>query len=115
MPKNKSHKGLLKRVRITKSGKIKLHRAFGRHLRSHKSGGTIRAYRQPTYAAASEAKRLSQLLLQRVHGRTRDRQQDGAVETTAARTPLADPKPEPSDTAKPEIEVSEEPAHAAHP
>ena len=32
MPKQKPHKGLLKRVRITKSGKIKMHRAFGRHL-----------------------------------------------------------------------------------
>ncbi len=115
MPKNKSHKGLLKRVRITKSGKIKLQRAFGRHLRSHKSGGTIRTHRQPTYAAASEVKRLGRLLLQRVRGRTRNSEQDGTVETTAAQTPLADPKPEPADTAKPQIKVTEEPAHAAYP
>ncbi|MHC4142336.1 MAG: hypothetical protein ACYSUF_10835 [Planctomycetota bacterium] len=27
MPKNKSHKGLLKRVRVSKTGKVKLQRA----------------------------------------------------------------------------------------
>ena len=62
MPKQKPHKGLLKRVRITKSGKIKMHRAFGRHLRSHKSAQTIRSYRKATYAHASDMKRVSMLL-----------------------------------------------------
>ena len=46
MPKNKPNKGLLKRIRITKSGKIKFRRAFGRHLRSHKNGKTMRGYRK---------------------------------------------------------------------
>lgn len=62
MPKIKSHKGLLKRVRVTKNGKVKLHRAFGRHLRSHKSGSAIRNYRQATYASAADAPRLRTLL-----------------------------------------------------
>ena len=115
MPKNKSHKGLLKRVRITKSGKIKLHRAFGRHLRSHKSGRTIRKYRRATYAASSEAKRLGRVLLQRVRGRGHDRKQGSAVETTAAQTPPVEPKPEPADTDKPAVDATEEAAHAAHP
>ena len=115
MPKNKSHKGLLKRVRITKSGKIKLHRAFGRHLRSHKSGRTIRKYRRATYAASSEAKRLGRVLLTRVRGRDRDRKQGSAVETTAPQIPPAEPKPEPAAPAKPDVEVSEEAAHAACP
>ena len=85
MPKNKTHKGLLKRVRITKSGKIKLHRAFGRHLRSHKSGRAIRKYRRATYAASSEVKRVGRMLLTRVRGRDRGPKQQSAVKTTAAR------------------------------
>jgi large subunit ribosomal protein L35 len=62
MPKNKSHKGLLKRVRISKTGRIKLQRACGRHLRSHKSGQKIRDYRRPKYASVSDARRLRSLL-----------------------------------------------------
>ncbi len=60
--KHKPHKGLLKRVRITKSGKIKLQRAWGRHLRSHKSGQTIRANRVAKYAHAADASRLRKML-----------------------------------------------------
>ena len=60
--KNKPHKGLLKRVRVTKTGKIKMQRAFGRHLRSHKSGKATRGYRLPTYAHPADAKRLRGML-----------------------------------------------------
>ena len=60
--KHKPHKGLLKRVRVTKSGKIKLQRACGRHLRSHKSGQAIRGYRVPKYAHDSDARRLRKML-----------------------------------------------------
>ncbi len=73
MPKNKPHKGLLKRVRVTKSGKIKMHRAFGRHLRSHKSAQTIRGYRKPTFAHASDLKRVSRLLGLKTGGRNKPR------------------------------------------
>ena len=62
MPKQKPHKGLLKRVRITKSGKIKLQSACGRHLRSHKSAKATRQYRLPTYAHPADAKRLRGML-----------------------------------------------------
>ena len=62
MPKNKSHKGTLKRIRITGTGKIKMQRACGRHLRSHKSGSLIRKYRLPAYAQEADAQRLRQLL-----------------------------------------------------
>ena len=62
MPKNKPHKGLLKRVRVTKTGKIKLQRAYGRHLRSHKSGQRTRKYRQPKYAVGADMRRLRGLL-----------------------------------------------------
>jgi len=60
--RNKPNKGLLKRIRITKSGKIKFQRAYGRHLRSHKSGNTLRGYRKPAYVKACDLKRLERLL-----------------------------------------------------
>lgn len=66
MPKNKPNKGLLKRIRITKTGKIKLRRAFGRHLRSHKSGATLKSYRRPKYAHPSDVKRVQAMLHTRV-------------------------------------------------
>jgi large subunit ribosomal protein L35 len=37
MPKQKSHKGLSKRVKITATGKIKRHRTGGGHLMSGKN------------------------------------------------------------------------------
>ena len=37
MPKQKVHKGLAKRVKVTASGKIKRKRAFGGHLMSSKT------------------------------------------------------------------------------
>ncbi len=37
MPKQKTHKGLAKRVKVTASGKVKRGRAGAGHLMSHKS------------------------------------------------------------------------------
>ncbi|MHC5003155.1 MAG: large ribosomal subunit protein bL35 [Planctomycetota bacterium] len=62
MPKNKPNKGLMKRIRITKSGRIKMGRSGGRHLRSHKSGKLRRDYRKPKYAVPCEARRMSRML-----------------------------------------------------
>ena len=91
MPKNKSHKGLLKRVRITKSGKIKFQRACGRHLRSHKSGQAIRSYRVPTFAGAADAKRLRGLLHLKVSSGGNDRR--AAEDAAPAAKPAALAKP----------------------
>ncbi|MHC5022912.1 MAG: 50S ribosomal protein L35 [Planctomycetota bacterium] len=66
MPKNKTRKSLLKRIRITRSGKIKLRRAHGRHLRSHKSGKLLRKYRRPKYAHASDLGRVKAMLFTKV-------------------------------------------------
>jgi large subunit ribosomal protein L35 len=66
MPKNKPNKGLLKRIRITKSGRVKFGRAFGRHLRSHKSGRLMASYRSPAYAKGSDTGRISRLLHTRI-------------------------------------------------
>jgi len=62
MPKNKSHKGLLKRIRITKTGMVKTPRAGGRHLKSHKSPTRVREYRKPRYVSAAEAGRIGAML-----------------------------------------------------
>ncbi len=84
MPKNKTHNGLRKRVRVTKTGKVKLQRACGRHLRSHKSGGTVRKYRRPKYAGGPEAKRLSRML--RLKARGRRNLADGPVEAESQKS-----------------------------
>ena len=66
MPKNKPNKGLLKRIRLTKSGKVKFTRAFGRHKRSHKSGKLLRSYHRPAFAHASDRRRVSAMLNRRI-------------------------------------------------
>ncbi|MCL4209797.1 MAG: 50S ribosomal protein L35 [Phycisphaeraceae bacterium] len=68
MPKNKSHKGLLKRIRVSKSGLVKVGRAYARHLKSHKPAALVRQYRRGKYLTSSEAKRLSNMLHTRLRG-----------------------------------------------
>lgn len=70
MPKNKIHKGLLKRIRISKTGKARHRSAFHKHLSSHKSGKRLRQLRKDRYLANSDAKRLEKLLFRRLRGRT---------------------------------------------
>ncbi|HWB20237.1 MAG TPA: bL35 family ribosomal protein [Phycisphaerales bacterium] len=68
MGKFKPHKGLLKRVRITKSGKVKMSRASSRHLRSGKPSDTLRSYRRPRYSRSKGIlARVTQLVGHRVH------------------------------------------------
>lgn len=49
MGKFKPHKGMLKRCRITKSGKVKVRIANGSHLRSGKPADRLRHFRQGRY------------------------------------------------------------------
>lgn len=95
MPKNKTHKGLLKRIRITKSGKIKIGRAGGRHLKSHKSSKRIRSYRQPNYATAADIKRVRAMLNRKVRS---EEQVDAIEEKIDAGASPIDVGPTPSDT-----------------
>lgn len=67
--KSKSHKGILKRMKITKSGKIRHNRAFGKHLRSGKSAKRLRRLRKDKFLSNPEAKRLEKLLHRRLRGR----------------------------------------------
>ncbi|MEL6497868.1 MAG: 50S ribosomal protein L35 [Planctomycetota bacterium] len=70
MPKNKIHKGLLKRVRISKTGKVRHRSAYHKHLSSHKSGKRLRQLRKDPYASNPDAKRFEKLLYRRLRGRT---------------------------------------------
>ncbi len=62
MPKTKSHRALLKRVKVTARGKVKYRKANTGHLRSHKSGNKLRQLRQKTMAKPGEIKRLQRML-----------------------------------------------------
>jgi large subunit ribosomal protein L35 len=73
MPKNKPHKGLLKRVRITKTGKVRHATAGFKHLRSHKSSKRLRAMRKGSMMDASDVGRISKLLFRRLRGASQPR------------------------------------------
>ncbi|HYF15610.1 MAG TPA: bL35 family ribosomal protein [Phycisphaerales bacterium] len=73
MPKNKTHKGLQKRIRVSKTGLIR-HRTAGRkHLRSGKGGKKLRQYRREPFMSSADAKRLEKLLFRRIRGREQPR------------------------------------------
>jgi large subunit ribosomal protein L35 len=73
MPKMKTHKGLLKRIRMTRTGKARHKQAGCKHLRSTKTPKRLRRLRQETYMKASDAKRLSRLLGTKIRGREQPR------------------------------------------
>ncbi len=60
--KNKPNKGLVKRVKVTATGRIKMRRPGNRHLRSHKSGDLIRSYRRTTLASEPDMMKLRRVL-----------------------------------------------------
>ena len=62
MPKLKTHKGLYKRVKVTKKGKIKRMQAFHRHLMTGKGGARRRHGKRPVIMQGAEARRVSRLL-----------------------------------------------------
>jgi large subunit ribosomal protein L35 len=62
MPKAKTNKGAKKRVRVTKSGKVKYRHAFTGHLQSGKSGNRRRKLRRRATASDQDARRIKLLL-----------------------------------------------------
>jgi large subunit ribosomal protein L35 len=56
MPKQKSHKGLSKRVKVTATGKIKRKRSFGGHLMSGKNGKRRRHVSSSTIMGGASAR-----------------------------------------------------------
>ncbi len=57
MPKQKTHKGLKKRVKVTGRGKVRRHKAGKGHLLSSKTGKRRRHLRQPAGMIPAEEKR----------------------------------------------------------
>lgn len=62
MPKQKTRKGLAKRIRVTRTGKIIRGRAGGRHLLSNKSRKRKRKLRSKTRVAGADVGRLKRAL-----------------------------------------------------
>ncbi len=62
MPKNKTHSGTKKRVRITGSGKLMREQAFGRHLMEAKSSRRARRLSSDQVVAPADVKKLKRLL-----------------------------------------------------
>jgi large subunit ribosomal protein L35 len=69
MSKLKSHKGLLKRVKITASGKVAHKRSGKSHLNSEMRGKRSRQLRNVKLVHKTEAKRMEQMLHTRLRGR----------------------------------------------
>jgi large subunit ribosomal protein L35 len=55
MPKQKSHKGLSKRIKITATGKLKRHRTGSGHLMSSKNAKRRRRLSNPTIVTSKLA------------------------------------------------------------
>ncbi len=62
MPKQKTHKGMKKRFKLTASGKPKHRNAFRGHLLSHKNGKLKRHLRQDGYVEGKEAATIREAL-----------------------------------------------------
>jgi len=55
MPKQKTHKGIKKRFKVTASGKAKHRKAFRGHKLSHKGGKRVRQMRVDGVVSGAEA------------------------------------------------------------
>ncbi|MDN5963858.1 MAG: 50S ribosomal protein L35 [Actinomyces sp.] len=62
MPKNKTHSGTKKRVRVTGSGKLMREQAGARHLLEHKSSRKTRRLASDQVLAKADTKRARKLL-----------------------------------------------------
>ena len=62
MPKQKTRKGVVKRFKLTASGKVKRRKAFARHLMTDKTSKRKRQLRQGTTVAKVDAKRIRTML-----------------------------------------------------
>jgi len=62
MPKQKTHKGLTKRVKVTGRGKVKRHRAFRGHFLSSRSAKRRRRLRQTVLLMPADARRAKEAM-----------------------------------------------------
>ncbi len=73
MSTNKPHKGLQKRMRISKTGKVKHKPSGSKHLKSHKSAKRLRGLAKDKYLWSSQTKPLELLLFRRLRGKDQPR------------------------------------------
>lgn len=62
MPKQKSHKATLKRMKITAKGRVKFKAPNAGHLMSHKTGAKVRSLRRDRVAKKGDIRRLERIL-----------------------------------------------------
>jgi large subunit ribosomal protein L35 len=62
MPKIKTKRGAAKRLKVTKSGKVKFQRAGKRHLLEHRSSKSKRQARNGAYVNDSDMGQVKQML-----------------------------------------------------
>jgi large subunit ribosomal protein L35 len=62
MPKMKTHKGAAKRLKKTKTGKIKRFKAFKSHILTKKTSKRKRNLRKAAILTRGDARRVAQLL-----------------------------------------------------
>lgn len=62
MPKQKTHRGAAKRLRVTKTGKLKRAQAYKSHILNKKSPKRKRNLRKGAYVSAAEAKVIRKLI-----------------------------------------------------
>ncbi len=62
MPKQKSHSGLKKRIKVTGTGKLRRHHAYTSHLATNKTQAQIRSLRKEASVSASDVKRIKTLI-----------------------------------------------------
>jgi len=62
MPKNKTHSGMKKRVKVTGTGRLLVEQAGKRHLLERKSSSLTRRLTGTTEVAATDAPRVKRLL-----------------------------------------------------
>jgi large subunit ribosomal protein L35 len=58
----KSHRGAMKRFRLTGTGKIKRNKAYKSHILTKKSAKRKRGLRQATYLTGADIKRIKSVL-----------------------------------------------------
>ena len=62
MPKQKTRKSVVKRFRVTKTGKVMRRRSFARHLNEKKSSSRKRALKRTVQTKKAYAKRIKKAL-----------------------------------------------------
>lgn len=62
MPKQKTHSGLKKRIKVTGSGKVKRHHAYTGHLKAHKTTKQNKHLSKPTLVDKTDMKRIKPLI-----------------------------------------------------